>query len=74
MIDNRGVKVWPGGHGGDVLHRQLPLPLPGRRARSTWRKLMELPQRIAAAGIDIAKTETLRTFDGQPGYTLAQGQ
>jgi isocitrate dehydrogenase len=28
----------------------------------------------SAWGIDIVKTETLRTFDGQPGYTLAQGQ
>jgi isocitrate dehydrogenase len=27
-----------------------------------------------AAGYDIVKTETLRTFDGQQGFTLAQGQ
>ena len=27
MIDNRGVKVWPGRLGRDVLHGQLPLPL-----------------------------------------------
>jgi isocitrate/isopropylmalate dehydrogenase len=25
-------------------------------------------------GIDIVKTENLRTFDGQVGYTLARGQ
>jgi isocitrate dehydrogenase len=27
-----------------------------------------------AAGFDIVKTETLRTYDGQQGLTLAQGQ
>jgi len=25
-------------------------------------------------GIEIVKTENLRTFDDKPGYTLAQGQ
>jgi hypothetical protein len=30
--------------------------------------------RVAAAGISIAATQTLNTFGGQAGYTLAQGQ
>ena len=30
MIDNRGVKVWPAGLRGDLLHGQFPLPLPVR--------------------------------------------
>jgi hypothetical protein len=29
---------------------------------------------VADAGYDIVKTETLRTFDGQQGFTLAQGR
>jgi hypothetical protein len=33
-----------------------------------------VPQRIAEAGIDIAVTQTLRTFDGQNGYSMVQGQ
>jgi hypothetical protein len=37
-------------------------------------KLLEVVQRINGAGIEIAVTETLRNFDGQAGYTLAQGQ
>jgi hypothetical protein len=37
-------------------------------------KLIDLLGRIAAAGIDIASTQTLRSFDGQSGFTLAQGQ
>jgi hypothetical protein len=37
-------------------------------------KMVALLGRVAAAGIKIAGTQTLRTFDGQAGYTLAQGQ
>ena len=37
-------------------------------------KLLDVARRISDAGIDIAVTETLRTFDGQAGFTLAQGQ
>jgi hypothetical protein len=36
--------------------------------------LLAIPQRIAAAGIDIALTQTLRTFDGVTGYSAVQGQ
>ena len=31
-------------------------------------------KKVIAAGYEIVKTETLRTFDGQQGFTLAQGQ
>jgi hypothetical protein len=30
--------------------------------------------RVLDQGIEIVKTETLRSFDGVAGYTLAQGQ
>jgi len=73
MIDNRGVKVWPEGmsetfctesfrcrfEGGDNVTQQQTLALLGR---------------VLDQGIDIVKTEMLRTYDGQRGYTLAQGQ
>jgi isocitrate dehydrogenase len=35
---------------------------------------MDVHRKVTAAGYDIVKTETLRTFDGQQGFTLAQGQ
>ena len=37
-------------------------------------RLLGVVKRISEAGIDIAATQTLRNFDGQPGFTLAQGQ
>ncbi|HWF08316.1 MAG TPA: hypothetical protein VG297_07620 [Bryobacteraceae bacterium] len=33
-----------------------------------------LYEKVTAAGYHIVKTETIRTFDGQQGFTLAQGQ
>jgi len=33
-----------------------------------------LLNRVLDQDIEIVKTENLRTFDGKPGYTLAQGQ
>jgi isocitrate dehydrogenase len=36
--------------------------------------VLRLVQRVSEAGIEIAATQTLRNFGGQPGFTLAQGQ
>jgi isocitrate dehydrogenase len=75
MITNRGVKVWPGG-------------LPETFCTDHWRcrfmadkghtlshaTIAELLGRLGKAGIDFIKTEQLCTFDGEPGYSLGQGQ
>jgi hypothetical protein len=37
-------------------------------------RCVSLLSRVAEAGIEIAATQALHTFDGQPGFTLAQGQ
>jgi isocitrate dehydrogenase len=75
MITNRGVKVWPKGapetfctdhwrcrflakNGEPVNHRQLISLLSG----------------VEEAGLDFIKTENLFTFDGEPGFSLGQGQ
>jgi isocitrate dehydrogenase len=34
----------------------------------------ELLRRLAEAGVDFVKTEHLFTFDGEPGFSLGQGQ
>ncbi len=75
MITNRGVKVWP--HG-----------LPETFCTDHWRcrfmarldkqpnkaTLVELLRLLAGRGIDFVKTEHLYTFDGEPGFSLGQGQ
>ena len=37
-------------------------------------QVLGLAERVANAGFDIVKLETLRTFDGKPGFTVTQGQ
>jgi isocitrate dehydrogenase len=75
MIDNRGVKVWPAG-----LAAAETFCTDSFRCRfmsengAKMGQLIDLQRRIADAGIEIAMTETLRSFDGQAGFSLAQGQ
>jgi isocitrate dehydrogenase len=75
MIDNRGVKVWPAG-----LAAAETFCTDSFRCRfvadaaTDMEKCIALLGRIASKGIDIAMTESLRTFDGQAGFSLAQGQ
>ena len=75
MITNRGVKVWPQG-------------LPETFCTDHWRcrylarpdqpftleDTLTLLQGLNRAGVDFVKTELLFTFDGEPGYSLGQGQ
>jgi isocitrate dehydrogenase len=73
VIDNRGVKVWPAGMAETFCVDSFRCRFIAEGAVDQAR-LMEIPQRIAAAGIDIAVTQTLRTFDGVTGYSMVQGQ
>ena len=73
VIDNRGVKVWPEGMAETFCTDSFRCRYIASGAVDQPR-LMEIPQRIASAGIDIAVTQTLRTFDGQAGYSMVQGQ
>jgi isocitrate dehydrogenase len=75
IITNRGVKVYPDGHpetfcsdhwrcrfmkadGGAVKHSEV----------------LELLQEVKKLGLDFIKIENLYTFDGEKGYSLAQGE
>ncbi|MEE4305078.1 MAG: NADP-dependent isocitrate dehydrogenase [Wenzhouxiangella sp.] len=75
LVTNRGVKVWPEG-------------LPETRCTDHWRcrfrveagsecshaDVIGLLQRLEVAGFDFVKTEHLCHFDGQPGFSLGQGE
>jgi isocitrate dehydrogenase len=73
MIDNRGVKVWPDGLAETFCTDSFRCRFIAEGSTDMGRILGVL-QRVAGAGIDIAVAETLRSFDGKPGFTLAQGQ
>jgi isocitrate dehydrogenase len=72
VIDNRGVKVWPAGIAETFCTDSFRCRFLASESVD-MRRLLDIPQRIAGAGIDIALTQTLRSFDGQTGYSMVQG-
>lgn len=74
MITNRGVKVWPDGAPETFCTDSYRCRFLGSGASVSHADIVSLLQRIAAAGMDFVKTENLSTFDGQPGYSLGQGE
>jgi len=73
MIDNRGVKVWPAGRAETFCTDSFRCRFMSENG-TEMAKCLGVLGRVAGAGIEIAMTESLRVFDGQPGFTLAQGQ
>jgi len=74
MIDNRGTIVYPGGMAETFLTDSYRCRFEAAGATVTHAQVSGIYQKMTAAGYDIVKTESLRTFDGKPGFTLAQGQ
>ncbi|MCU0512128.1 MAG: NADP-dependent isocitrate dehydrogenase [Anaerolineae bacterium] len=75
MITNRGLKVYPGEETQTFCtdHWRCRF-LSDQYAPITHQQLLELLGQFAAAGLDFIKTEHLYTFDGQPGFSLGQGE
>jgi isocitrate dehydrogenase len=76
MITNRGVKVWPGGLPETFCtdHWRCRFVASDGAATVAHAQVIELLQRLDAAGVDFIKTENLCTFDGALGFALGQGQ
>ena len=76
MVSNRGTKVWPGGMPETFCtdHWRCRFMAEADGGAVTHAQIIGLLRRVADAGFDFIKTENLCTFDGQPGYSLGQGQ
>jgi isocitrate dehydrogenase len=76
MITNRGQKVWPGGLEETFCtdHWRCRFEAPGAGGEVPAETMVELLRRLVAAGVDVIKTEGLFAFDGEPGFSLGQGQ
>ncbi len=76
MISNRGQKVYPDGLPEtfcvDHWRCRFQASQPGRPLDHS--QIIGLLSRLAGAGLEFIKTEGLFTFDGQPGFSLGQGQ
>jgi isocitrate dehydrogenase len=75
MITNRGQKVWPGEVPATFRtdHWRCRFEMPDGQT-TTHRAVADLISRVVEHGFDLIKTEGLFTFDGQPGFSLGQGQ
>jgi len=75
-ISNRGLKVWPDGLPETFCTDSFRCRFTARPAGGTvtQRQIIALLERITDAGFEVVQTESLRNFDGKPGYTLSQGE
>jgi isocitrate dehydrogenase len=76
LISNRGVKVWPGGNTETFCsdHWRCRFRSATEGASASHDQIVSLLGRFGAAGYDVIQSTNLYDFDGQPGYSLAQGE
>lgn len=75
LITNRGIKVYPEGFPETFCtdHWRCRFMSPGNNGFDAD-EIIALMQRARKAGIEIIKTENLYTFNGQPAFSVGQGQ
>lgn len=74
LITNRGVKVFPEGMPETFCTDHWRCRFKAAADDIPYDAVIELLQNITRAGLDIIKTENLCTFDGQPGFSMGQGE
>jgi isocitrate dehydrogenase len=76
MISNRGQKVYPAGAPETFCtdHWRCRFMATEEGTPVTHGQIIGLLQRANEAGLDFIKTENLYYFDGEPGFSLGQGQ
>jgi isocitrate dehydrogenase len=78
-ITSRGLKIWPNSmvKAPDTNHCscRFQSSLDVKNASEiSHQDIIQLLQEFDKLGLDVIKTENLYTFDGKPGFSLAQGQ
>lgn len=76
MISNRGTKVYPKGFEDTfcVDHWRCRFMSDNENEVISHQQVIDLLTRVKDGGFDFIKTEHLYNFDGEPGYSLGQGQ
>ncbi|MEM6561852.1 MAG: isocitrate/isopropylmalate family dehydrogenase, partial [Planctomycetota bacterium] len=72
LITNRGVKVWPAGRSETFCTDHWRCRFRADAASPT--DVIALLTALHTAGLDAVKTENLYTFDGNPAFSLGQGE
>ena len=76
IITNRGVKVFPDGHPETFCsdHWRCRFVAEQEGGLITHEQILELLSGVKELGLDFIKTENMYNFDGERGYSLAQGE
>ncbi len=74
MISNRGLKVWPDGFPETFCTDHWRCRFRASDQSVSNQTVISLLQRVHDTGLEIIKTENLYTFDGEPGFSVGQGQ
>jgi len=74
MVTNRGVKVYPEGLPETFRTDHWRCRFMATGEELTFPQVLDLLQRVHAAGYEVIKTEHLYSFDGERGYSLGQGE
>ena len=73
-ISNRGTKVWPNGNPDTYWSDHWCCRFEADGELFAAEHVVKLLQAANHAGFDVIKTEGLYTFNGERGYSLAQGE
>ena len=74
IITSRGTKVWPEGIPETFCADHLRCRIMAKNGKLNPQSIVKLLESLTQGQIDFIKTENLYFFDGQPGYTKAQGE
>ncbi|MDX2136056.1 MAG: NADP-dependent isocitrate dehydrogenase [Saprospiraceae bacterium] len=75
MITNRGIKVYPEGNPATFCTDHWRCRFKNAHLQPvSYASVLELLHQIHDAGLNIIKTENLYTFNGEPGFSLGQGE
>ena len=74
VISNRGTKVWPNGNPDTYWSDHWCCRFESDDDLFTAEHVVKLLEAADRAGFDVIKTEGLYTFNGERGYSLAQGE
>ena len=75
LVTSRGVKVWPGGFKSTFQTDHFRCRFRGKNNGTiSHTDIVDLLKRVETTGLDFIKMETLCSFDGVPGYSLAQAE
>lgn len=74
ILSNRGVKVWPEGHPDTFCSDHWCCRFQSTVGTIYNEKVISQLAALTESGLEFIKVENLYNFDGERGYTLAQGQ